>query len=129
MSEKNLWPRSLMQLAALVAKWRTTAQELRCSPAALVSALRIEDCADELEAALAAMGPSMGDRNLEPHLLRSLIAAIDARFESGNEISVERVHIKAHEWALISSYLFIAIKKAEASEPPRRRNRNLKKDK
>ena len=61
----------------------------------------------------------MSDKNLEPHLLRSLIAAIDARFESGNHVGVERAYIKAHEWALISAYLFIAIKKAEAPEQPK----------
>ena len=74
-------------------------------------------------------GPAVNDGNLGPHLLRSLIAAIDARFEPSSDVPVEPAHIKAHEWALISTYLFIAIKKAEAPEPPRRRNCNLKKDK
>ena len=37
--------------------------------------------------------------------IRELIDAIDARFVSGNEVSVERAHIKRAEWDEIHALL------------------------
>lgn len=66
-------------LRGLVQKWRAIAHELRYNPAAMpFSALRVEDCADDLEQALAALSVAQGQGwEAVPEHVRKLIGQID----------------------------------------------------